>query len=181
MAALGEVTVIVFLVFFLLQSGPRMAARLVAVAGTPSGARWWRRMLADVNAQVQRFLLVHAFTAAIVAVATWSVLAWMGVANAVLWGVLAGVFNSIPYFGPVVVSGGMFLVGLVQQGGASEAWQMAGGGAAHHLARRLAAHAAADGPGRAHERAQRVPRSVAVDLALGRLGHAAGRADAGAW
>ena len=39
---------------------------------------------------------------------------------------LAGAFNSIPYFGPVVVSGGLFLVGLVQDGGTTLAWRMAG-------------------------------------------------------
>ncbi len=40
----------------------------------------------------------------------------MGVSQAAVWGVLAGLFNSIPYFGPVVVSGGLVLVGLVQSG-----------------------------------------------------------------
>ncbi len=126
LAALGEITVIVFFVFFLLQSGPRMAARVVEAAGTPSRRALVATILTDVNAQVQRFLLVQAFTATVVAVVTWLVLAWLGVAYAAMWGVLAGVFNSIPYFGPIFVSGGMFLVGLVQGGGSSAAWQMAG-------------------------------------------------------
>jgi predicted PurR-regulated permease PerM len=29
---------------------------------------------------------------------------------------LAGVFNSIPYFGPVIVSGGLLIIGLLQFG-----------------------------------------------------------------
>jgi hypothetical protein len=37
-----------------------------------------------------------------------------------------GHFNSIPYFGPVVVAGGLFLVGLVQGGGFTAALQMSG-------------------------------------------------------
>jgi hypothetical protein len=38
----------------------------------------------------------------------------------------ATVFNSIPYFGPVIVSGGLFLVGMSQDGGLMQALQMAG-------------------------------------------------------
>lgn len=43
-----------------------------------------------------------------------------------MWGILAGVFNSIPYFGPGIVSGGLFVVGLVQGGGVAQAHQMSG-------------------------------------------------------
>jgi predicted PurR-regulated permease PerM len=39
---------------------------------------------------------------------------------------LAGVFNSIPYFGPVIISGGLFLVGIVQGGSTTQALQMSG-------------------------------------------------------
>lgn len=126
MAGLGHLTVIVFFVFFLLHSGPRMAARITESAGTPERRAQVARILGDVNGQVQRFLLVQAVTSAIVAVATWLVLAWMGVTAALLWGLLAGLFNSIPYFGPVVVSGGLFLVGLVQDGGVEQALRMSG-------------------------------------------------------
>jgi predicted PurR-regulated permease PerM len=70
----------------------------------------------DITARIQRFLLVRIVTSAIVAVATWLMLAWMGVAQAAVWGILAGAFNSIPYFGPILVSGGLLLVGLGQTG-----------------------------------------------------------------
>jgi predicted PurR-regulated permease PerM len=50
----------------------------------------------------------------------------MGVRHAATWGILAGVFNSIPYFGPVIVSGGLFLVGMIQGGGMTQAVQMSG-------------------------------------------------------
>jgi predicted PurR-regulated permease PerM len=43
-----------------------------------------------------------------------------------VWGIAAGLFNSIPYFGPIIVSGGLFLVGLVQGGGMTQALQIAG-------------------------------------------------------
>jgi predicted PurR-regulated permease PerM len=80
----------------------------------------------DINAQVERFLLVRLVTSVIVALLTWLALALLGTQNAVVWGILAGVFNSIPYFGPVIVSGGLFVVGFAQDGGMSQALWMSG-------------------------------------------------------
>ena len=117
LAVAGHLVTIAFLVYFLLLSGGHVRQRLVEVAGPPlERRRVTARIVDDINAQIQRFLFVRAFTAVIVAAATWAVLAWMGVAQAAVWGILAGVFNSIPYFGPVIVSGGLFIVGLVQSG-----------------------------------------------------------------
>jgi predicted PurR-regulated permease PerM len=126
-ALAGYVTVVVFLVFFLLLSGHAVRDRVIEVAGPDRESRLLAAtILDDINAQIQRFLLVRLVTAVIVGVATWGVLAWMGVQNAAVWGILAGVFNSIPYFGPVIVSGGLLLVGLVQGGGLMQAIQMSG-------------------------------------------------------
>jgi predicted PurR-regulated permease PerM len=79
----------------------------------------------EINQQIQRYLLVLVVTAAIVGTATWVVLITLGVRHAAFWGLLAGVFNSIPYFGPVIVSGGLFLVGVTQGGGVTQGLQMA--------------------------------------------------------
>lgn len=46
--------------------------------------------------------------------------------HAAVWGILAGVINSIPYFGPVIVSGGLLVVGLVQGGELAQALLMSG-------------------------------------------------------
>jgi hypothetical protein len=51
---------------------------------------------------------------------------WMGVQHAAVWGILAGVFNSIPYFGPVIVSGGLLVVGFAQGGDLAQALLMSG-------------------------------------------------------
>ena len=54
------------------------------------------------------------FTAAIVGVATWLAFRAVGLEQAEIWGLAAGVFNSIPYFGPVIVAAGTFVVGFLQ-------------------------------------------------------------------
>ena len=126
-ALAGHITVIFFLVFFLLISGHHFRNRFVEIAGSDAGRRRTVAAIVDeINQQIQRFLLVRLVTGIIVAAATWLVLALMGVQNAAVWGILAGVFNSIPYFGPVIVSGGLLVVGLVQGGGITQALQMAG-------------------------------------------------------
>lgn len=126
-ALVGHLLTIVFLVFFLLLSGDHFRKRLVEVVGPqPERRRLAAKIIEDINSQIERFLFVRAVTGAIVAVATWIVLAWMGVGQAAVWGILAGVFNSIPYFGPVIVSGGLLVVGLVQSGDFMQAIKMSG-------------------------------------------------------
>jgi predicted PurR-regulated permease PerM len=52
----------------------------------------------------------------VVGVATCLALWWLGVDDSAFWGFLAGLFNSIPYFGPVVVTGGLSVVAFLQFG-----------------------------------------------------------------
>jgi predicted PurR-regulated permease PerM len=122
----GHLMVIVFLVFFLLVAGDHFTRRLIEISGTDERRALTAKIMRDINAQIQRFLLVRLVTGGIVAVATWAALAMLGTPQAAVWGILAGVFNSIPYFGPVIVSGGLFLVGLVQSGDAMQGIKMAG-------------------------------------------------------
>ena len=126
-ALAGYVTVIFFLVFFLLLSGHHIRSRLIEIAGPDvERRRTVTKIVNDINSQIERFLLVRLVTSALVGVLTWGVLAWLDVQNAAIWGILAGVFNSIPYFGPVIVSGGLFVIGLAEGGGISPALQIAG-------------------------------------------------------
>jgi predicted PurR-regulated permease PerM len=120
----GDLIIIFFLVYFLLISGHHVRSRLIEIAGPER--RMASTIIDDINTQIQRYLLVLLVTAIVVGAATWAVLAWMGVRHAATWGILAGVFNSIPYFGPIVVSGGLFLVGMIQGGGMTQALQMSG-------------------------------------------------------
>lgn len=123
----GNAVVVFFLVFFLLLAGHRLRDRLVELAGhDPERQRTASTIISEINAQIQQYLLVLLVTAAVVALLTWAALAWMGVRYAAMWGILAGVFNSIPYFGPVIVSGGLLVVGLIEGGSLIQALQMSG-------------------------------------------------------
>ena len=52
----------------------------------------------------------------IVGVATWLAFRWLGVSHPALWGVAAGTFNSIPYFGAVIVAGATAIAAFLQFG-----------------------------------------------------------------
>lgn len=127
LAFAGNLVVVFFLVYFFLISKHLVRDRLVEISGPDAGQRrTTATIIKDINQQIERYLLVLLVTGVIVAVATWLVLAWLGVRHAAVWGILAGVFNSIPYFGPIIVSGGLLVVGLVQGGGSTLALQMSG-------------------------------------------------------
>ena len=74
------------------------------------------QILQEIDRQIERFLLVQVFTSTVVAVVTWLAFRALGVQQAGVWGLLAGIFNSIPYFGPVLVTGGTAVVAFLQFG-----------------------------------------------------------------
>ena len=61
-----------------------------------------------------------------VALVTGAVLWWLGVQQAVFWGIAAGVLNSVPYFGPVIVTVALGTVAFAQFGTASMALTVSG-------------------------------------------------------
>jgi predicted PurR-regulated permease PerM len=116
-AALGQLVLILFLAYFLLLSGDLYRRKLVKIIGTTlSEKKVTVQILQEIDRQISMFLLVQVFTSTLVAVATWLAFTALGVEQAAVWGVLAGVFNSIPYLGPVLVTGGTSVVALLQFG-----------------------------------------------------------------
>ena len=73
-------------------------------------------VLEDIAWQIERFLMIQISTSALVALVTWGALGSLGLQQAALWGLAAGIFNSIPYYGPLVVTAGLATVGFLQFG-----------------------------------------------------------------
>jgi predicted PurR-regulated permease PerM len=116
-AALGQLVLILFLVYFLLVSGDQYRRKLVKIIGTTlSEKKVTVQILQEIDRQISMFLLVQVFTSTLVGVATWLAFTALGVQQAAVWGLLAGIFNSIPYFGPVLVTGGTSAVAFLQFG-----------------------------------------------------------------
>lgn len=112
---LGQFGVILFLVYFLLVTGDLYKRKMVKIAGpTLAKKRVTVQILDEINEQIENFIKVQLMTSVIVAVATGLVLWAFGVENYAMWGLLAGLFNSIPYMGPIVVTGGLAIVAFMQ-------------------------------------------------------------------
>jgi predicted PurR-regulated permease PerM len=115
--AAGQCVLILFLVYFLLASGDLYRRKLVKIAGPSlTQKRVTLQILSEIDRQIERFLLVQVFTSTVVAVVTWLAFRALGMEQAAVWGLLAGVFNSIPYFGPVLVTVASATVAFLQFG-----------------------------------------------------------------
>ena len=116
-AALNQLIMIVFLTYFVLLSDKLFRRKFVELAGpTLSKKKITIEIIDNISSQIGRFLLVQAFTSIVVGITTWAALASLGLRQAALWGLLAGVFNSIPYYGPLLVSGGLAIIAFLQFG-----------------------------------------------------------------
>ena len=123
----GQAVLVAFFVFFLLASGDLFKRKLVKIAG-PSleKKKITVQILNEIDAQIEKFLLLRVLTSTIVGLATWLAFRWLGVNHAGLWGVGAGVLNSIPYFGPVLVAGATAIAAFLQFGTVTMALYVAG-------------------------------------------------------
>ncbi len=116
-AAVGQLVLVMFLAYFLLASGDLYRRKLVKIAGPSlTKKKITVQILEEIDRQIASFLLVQAFTSLLVGVATWLAFRWIGLEQAAVWGLLAGVFNSIPYFGPVLVTSATAVIAFLQFG-----------------------------------------------------------------
>ena len=112
---LGQFAMILFLVYFLLVTGDLYKRKMVKIAGpTLTKKKVTVQILDEINNQIESFIKVQVFTSVVVALATGFALWMFGVDNFAMWGLLAGLFNSIPYMGPLLVTGGLALVAFMQ-------------------------------------------------------------------
>ena len=116
-ALVGEATVILFLVYFLLASGDLYKRKLVRIVGDNFyQKRITVEALHEIDRQIERFLAVQIWTSVFVGVATWLGLMLFGVEHAAIWGTAAGILNFIPYFGAVIAAAGLGIVAFAQFG-----------------------------------------------------------------
>jgi predicted PurR-regulated permease PerM len=116
-AAASQAILVLFLAYFLLASGDLYRRKMVKIVGPSlSQKKITVQILHEIDHQVEQFLMVQVATSALVGTVSWLVFAGLGLQQAAVWGLLAGIFNSIPYFGPVLVSGSIALVAFLQFG-----------------------------------------------------------------
>ncbi|RZL54060.1 MAG: AI-2E family transporter [Variovorax sp.] len=113
--AVGQLTLVAFLTFFALCAGDTFRRKLVKITGDSlQKKKITVHVLDDITGHIQRYLLVQIFTSALVGLATGIAFWSLGLANAAVWGIVAGVTNLIPYVGSIAVMGASSLVAFLQ-------------------------------------------------------------------
>ena len=97
----GNALLIAVLAFLMICAGDVYKHKLVAIGGTRFAERKLTlQVIHAIDRQIQRYLLVRLLISAIVGVATGGGLWLIGVNHAVVWGVVAGALNVLPFIGP---------------------------------------------------------------------------------
>jgi predicted PurR-regulated permease PerM len=110
-----EATAVAFMTFLLLATGDLYKRKLVKVAGPRlADRRVTIEVINSIDRQIERYLVVRLGISGIVAAATTAALAVIGVDNALVWGLVAGALNVLPYFGPGLACVLIALAGFLQ-------------------------------------------------------------------
>lgn len=112
-SALGSLVTaagIILLAYFLLTAGDHFRRRIVKAAGKRlADRRITVETLDNINQAIQRYLGMLVVTNVILGILTGIVLFVLGVENAAAWGLMAALFHTIPYFGPLAIAFGVLV------------------------------------------------------------------------
>jgi predicted PurR-regulated permease PerM len=115
LGALGQAAMVAFLVFFLLLGGDTFKRKLVRLTGpTLSKRKITVQILDDINASIQKYMLMLLTTNLLVAASCWAVFHWIGLDNAGAWAVASGLLHLVPYLGPGVTAIAAGMAAFVQ-------------------------------------------------------------------
>ena len=103
----GETLVLLYL---LLASGDLFLQKLVRVMPTLHDKKSAVEISHEIQQNISNYLLSVSLINIGLGVVVSGGLYWLGVPNAVMWGMLAALLNFVPYFGPIA---GVLLLGMV--------------------------------------------------------------------
>ncbi len=101
------------LLYFLLASGDLFLQKLVRVLPKMHEKKEAVEIVREVEHNISAFLFTITIINGCVGLLIGMAMAFLGMPNPVLWGVLAGVLNYIPYFGPLSVVLVLVLAGFL--------------------------------------------------------------------
>jgi len=98
----GTLAVVVVYAVFLLIEKRGFDRKIDRLSTDPGRADRLRTVIHSINDRVGNYLALKALLGVGLGVVTWAAMAWMGLGFAGLSGLLAGLFNFIPYVGSVL-------------------------------------------------------------------------------
>ena len=126
-SVVAQAPIVVLLTYFLLASGGHFRRKLVGLVG-PSLSRKKDavRILEEIDVQVQRYLFAMLVSNSLLAVVTWLAFEALGMEQAGLWGVAAGVLHFVPYLGPALMALASGVAAFLQFGSLLDSLAVAG-------------------------------------------------------
>jgi predicted PurR-regulated permease PerM len=126
-AVVAQAPIVLLLTYFLLASGSHFRRKLVQLVG-PSLSRKKDavRILEEIDTQVQRYLLTVIASNVLLAAGTWLAFRALGLDQAGVWGIAAGVLHFVPYLGPGLIAVGSGVAAYLQFGSLPHALAVAG-------------------------------------------------------
>jgi predicted PurR-regulated permease PerM len=123
----AQTPIVLLLAYFLLASGQHFRRKLLQLVG-PSLSRKKDavEILEEIDVQVQRYLLAMLVSNVVLATCTWLAFLALGVDQAGVWGVAAGVLHFIPYLGAALIALGAGVAAFLQFGSLLHAAAVAG-------------------------------------------------------
>ena len=126
MAFSAQMFAVLCLVYYLLAAGDMYKRKLVRIVPTFSDKRVTVEILAEVDRQIERFILARVLISLIVGVAIWISFHLLGVELAGVWGVLSAFLFAIPIVGPTLVVIAAAIAAFLQFGSVGMAAGVAG-------------------------------------------------------
>lgn len=123
---LAQLTLVLFLVYFLLAYGDMFKRKLVGMSATLARRKVTVQLIDEIGESVATSMSHLTLTSIVVGIVTGVAMYFMNVNYSGLWGLAAGLFNFVPYVGPLVVAAGLFLASIVQFGEIGTAVMVAG-------------------------------------------------------
>ena len=126
LAFVARMFAVLCLVYYMLAAGDLYKRKLVRIVPTLTNKKMTVEILADIDRQIERFLVARIGISVIVGVVIWITFRLFGLDEAGVWGVLSGVLFAIPLVGPTLVVVAAAVAAFVQFGSIGSAAAVGG-------------------------------------------------------
>jgi predicted PurR-regulated permease PerM len=112
----AQMIAVLCLVYYLLLCGDLYKRKLVRIVPTLSDKRLTVEILAEIDRQIERFLLARAVISIVVGVMVGVAFRLLGLEEAGVWAVLSAVLFAVPLIGPTAIVVGSAIAAFLQFG-----------------------------------------------------------------
>jgi predicted PurR-regulated permease PerM len=116
-SVVAQAPIVLMLIYFLLAAGAHFRRKLIQLVGPSlTHKKDAMNMLDEIDMQIQLYLLSMVVASSLVGIMTWLGFEALGMEQAGIWGLIAGLLQFIPYLGPVITALTSGIASFLQSG-----------------------------------------------------------------